>query len=224
MYSLDEFQIASSDTVTMGESSISEWIIGLRDADAEAAQELWNRYADRLVDLARRRLGNAPKRAADEEDIALSVFHSLCRGAESGRFDDIKNRDDLWWLLLAITKQKTVDYMRRETAQKRGGGQVQAESGFSHDDDGSKGFTLDHLVGQEPTPEFLVSLEEQNERLLGRLRDDKLRKIAVSRIEGYTVAEIATDLSISTRSVERKLQLIRSAWAEELSGVDTASE
>jgi len=195
-------------------NSISQWIHNLKGRDAEAAQKLWDRYAERLLEQARKRLGSAPKRILDEEDIALSVFHSLCRGAEAGRFEDIKNRDDLWWLLLAITKQKAVDHVRRETALKRGGGRVHTETCLTHDLNGNGEFTLDQLVSEEPTPEFLVSLEEQNELLLARLRDEKLRIIAVSRVEGYTVAEIANDLSISTRSVERKLQLIRSSWAE----------
>jgi hypothetical protein len=71
-------------------------------------------------------------------------------------------------------------------------------------------------VSDAPTPEFLVSLEEQHNRLLGLLRDDRLRQIAVFRIEGFTVPEIAVDLCLSTRSIERKLQLIRGVWSQEL--------
>ena len=52
--------------------------------------------------------------------------------------------------------------------------------------------------------------------MLGLLRDDRLREIAVWRMEGYTVAEIAEQLGISVRAVERKLQLIRAKWAREL--------
>jgi RNA polymerase sigma factor (sigma-70 family) len=202
------------------ENSVSAWITGLKTNEAVALQRLWGRYAVWLVALARRKLGNAPKGIADEEDIAQSVFRSVCRGAAAGRFEEVRSRDDLWWLLLAITKQKVVDHIRRETAQKRGAGRVQSEASLAANANDSKGFTLDQLVGEEPTPDFLVILEEQNRRLLGLLRDDRLRQIAISRIEGYTVAEIATELAVSTRSIERKLQLIRSKWARDLSGVD----
>jgi RNA polymerase sigma factor (sigma-70 family) len=204
----------------MSENSVSAWIAGLKASEADAAQKVWERYAIRLVELARRKLGSAPKGIADEEDIAQSVFRSVCRGAAAGRFENVKNRDDLWWLLLAITKQKVVDHIRRETAQKRGTGRVQSEAALAAHADDSKGFTLDQLVGEEPTPEFLVILDEQNQRLLGLLRDDRLRQIAISRIEGYTVPEIAAELAVSTRSIERKLQLIRSKWARELSSID----
>ena len=199
--------------------SISQWIAQLKFGEAEAAQNLWVHFSGRLVGLAKRKLRDLPTRVIDEEDIAQSVFRSVCRGAEAGRFDDVRTRDDLWWLLLGITKQKVVNHIRRETALKRGSGKVQSETCFTHFPDSSSAFTLDNLVGDEPTPEFLIILEEQNGRLLGLLRDEMLRRIAISRIEGYTVAEIATDLSISVRSVERKLNLIRSTWAEELSSV-----
>jgi DNA-directed RNA polymerase specialized sigma24 family protein len=169
----------------------------------------------RLVDIARRRLKGAPKRVADEEDIAASVFHSLCRGAAAGRFQDMKNRDDLWWVLLAITQQKVVDHVRRETAQKRGGGRTQLESNLNCWS-GDTEFALDRLMSEEPTPEFLIMLQEQHERLLNLLRDECLRKIAVYRIEGFTVPEIADDLRVSTRTVERKLKLIRDNWSREL--------
>lgn len=196
--------------------SITRWISSLKEGNDEASQRLWERYAMQLVELARRRMQGAPKRVADEEDIAASVFQSLCRGAAAGRLQNVKNRDDLWWLLLAITKQKVVDYVRRETAQKRGAGRIQFELGVNGSADQSRGYMLDQLISAEPTPDFIVALQEQHDRLLTLLRDDHLRKVAVFRIEGYTVVEIAQDLGVSTRSIERKLALIRGVWAREL--------
>jgi DNA-directed RNA polymerase specialized sigma24 family protein len=193
--------------------SVSTWIAGLKAGDADAAQNLWQRFSVRLTDLAKRKMDGAPKSVADEEDIAQSVFSSVCRGAAAGRFADVLNRDDLWWLLLAITKQKVVDHIRRESAQKRGAGRVVQEGALSAD----AVVKLEAIIGDEPTPDFLAMLQEQNVRLLSLLRDDRLRSVAMSRIEGYTIPEIATRLAISTRSVERKLQLIRNTWAKELS-------
>jgi RNA polymerase sigma factor (sigma-70 family) len=201
-------------------NSVSAWIANLKAGEASAAHRLWSRYADRLVDLARRRLGAAPKAVADEEDIAQSVFDSICRGAAAGRFDRLNNRDDLWWILLAVTRQKAVDHIRREASLKRGGGRVRSESGLNSGKSGDGPFALDQLVGYEPTAELLAILEEQHRRLLGVLRDDGLRKIAILRIEGYTVSEIADMLGVSLRSIERKLRLIRNAWTHDLSNVD----
>jgi RNA polymerase sigma factor (sigma-70 family) len=202
--------------------SISLWITHLKEGNEEAAQRLWERYATQLVELARRRLQGAPKRVADEEDIAASVFHSLCRGAAAGRLQNVKNRDDLWWLLLTVTRQKVVDYVRRETALKRGGGRVRIESGVDADSNGSRAFNK--LISSEPTPEFMVMLQEQHDRLLSLLRDDHLRSVAVSRIEGFTVSEIARRLGVSTRSIERKLALIRGVWSTELEIESSAAD
>src|SRR4051812_2443690 len=98
-------------------NSVSEWLVGLKSGEVEAAEQLWARYARQLVKLARLSLGDFPRVIADEEDVAQSVFSSVCRGAAAGRFAELKSRDELWWLLLSITKQKTVDHIRRESAQ-----------------------------------------------------------------------------------------------------------
>ena len=78
-------------------------------------------------------------------------------------------------------------------------------------------------IGDGPTPEVLVILEEQNQRLLGLLGDDRLKHIAVSRVEGYTVGEIAHNMRLSIRSVERKLQTIRKKWSRELVRAESSS-
>src|SRR5687767_10023593 len=127
--------------------SVSQWIADLKQRDSDAAQRLWERYVMRLVRLARRRLKDSPKRVADEEDVAASVFYSLCRGAAAGRFQNVENRDELWWLLLAITKQKVASHVRRETAQKRGANLMHSESRLKPD---GAAFELDRLMGEEP--------------------------------------------------------------------------
>lgn len=193
--------------------SISEWLGQLKAGDGDAAQKLWSRYSEALLGIAQQRLARSPCGIADEEDVALSVFDSIFRGAAAGRFDQVSTRDELWWLLLSITKRKAVDHIRREAAQKRHGkSEVQGGNGVSI----SEPFSLNDLVSARPTPEFLIALEEQYVWLLSRLRNDQLRRIVVLRIEGYSVAEIAVKISIGLRAVERKLQLIRNQWKSEL--------
>lgn len=198
------------------QESVTVWISKLGDGEFGALQKLWERYSDRLIELARIRLGAAPKQLADEQDIVNSVFHSLCRGAQAGRIRELRNRDELWWLLLAIAKRRIVDHLRRETALKRGAGRVVSEANLAGDEGASDGFRLDQLVGREATPDFIVALGEEHDRLLAALRDDRLRQVASMRIEGYTVEEIAERIQIGKRSVERKLELIRRRWAEEM--------
>jgi RNA polymerase sigma factor (sigma-70 family) len=192
--------------------SISEWLGRLKTGEVEAAQNLWNRYSEELLRVAKQRLGMSPRGIGDEEDVALSVFGSIFRGVAEGRFQNISTRDELWWLLLTITKRKTVDHIRRETAQKRHQPGQNPSAGLR----ASAQISLNELVSSTPTPDFLVALEEQYIRLLEMLRNDQLREIAVLRIEGYSVAEIAEKVGVSHRAVERKLPLIRAKWKREL--------
>jgi len=196
--------------------SITEWLGQLKAGEGEAAQKLWDRYSEALLRIAKQRLGDSPRGVADEEDVALSVFDSIFRGAAEGRFAQISTRDELWWLLLSITKRKAVDHIRREAAQKRHSNGSQTEHERRNGVRGPAPFSLDDLVSSGPEPDFLIALEEQYARLLDMLRNDKLRKIVVLRIEGYTVAEIAQKMKIGLRAVERKLQLIRGKWKHEL--------
>src|SRR5436305_12655413 len=106
------------------EESVTHWLGLLRGGDAAAAQRLWERYFGRLVGLARTRLQGHPRRAADEEDVALSVFRCLCDGAAQGRFPRLDDRDDLWRLLVTLTERKAINLARDERRLKRGGGAV----------------------------------------------------------------------------------------------------
>src|SRR5262245_9951905 len=78
--------------------SVSLWLERLRAGDAAAAQPIWERYYERLVRLARRRLPTRI-RSADEEDVAQSAFHSFFRAVEQGRFPALADRDNLWAVL-----------------------------------------------------------------------------------------------------------------------------
>src|SRR5262249_19198987 len=99
--------------------SVTMWIGKLKEPDAQAALELWQRYFRQLVKLARKKLRGAPRQARDEEDVALSVFDSVCEGVAEGRFPHLGDRDDLWRLLIHLTAQKAVDQLRHEQRQKR---------------------------------------------------------------------------------------------------------
>jgi DNA-directed RNA polymerase specialized sigma24 family protein len=189
------------------EGSISRWLGWLRAGDRQAAASLWQRYFDRLVQLARGKLRDAPRRAADEEDVALSAFDSLCRGAEAGRFPKLADRDSLWRLLVVLTARKAAHLKRDAARQKRGGGGWPAAGAQEPD--------LEQILDAGPTPELAAQMEEESQRLLDGLGDEELRAVALWKMEGYTNEEIARRLSCGLRSVGRKLRVIRAIWAQE---------
>jgi hypothetical protein len=80
---------------------VTLWIAQLKTGERDATQPLWQHYFHQLVVRARHKLAGLPRRAADEEDVALSAFASFCRAAAQGRFPDLHDRDDLWRLLVA---------------------------------------------------------------------------------------------------------------------------
>jgi RNA polymerase sigma factor (sigma-70 family) len=196
--------------------SVTQCIAALKSGDEEAARALWQRYFDALVKLARRELDGAPRRVADEEDVVVSVFRCLCDGAARGRLDKLSGRDDLWRLLVTITVQKVIDQRRRWAAKRRGGGTVRGESVFADVGDEALPGGLDGIASDEPTPELLALLAEQHQLLLESLADETLRRTVLLRMEGRTNEEIAQQLGITPRSVERKLQRIRNRWNREL--------
>src|SRR5262249_47596565 len=105
------------------DESVSHWLNLLQsEGDTAAAQRLWERYFHRLVGLARAKLQGQPRRAADEEDVALSAFANFCRAVEAGRFPRLADRHDLWRLLVTLTERKAYNLVRDERRQKRGGG------------------------------------------------------------------------------------------------------
>jgi DNA-directed RNA polymerase specialized sigma24 family protein len=194
------------------DGSITRWLGQLQAGDRDAAQELWQRYFQRLVGLARQKLQGAPRRAADEEDVALSAFHSFCRQAEKGRFPQLSDRDSLWRLLVVLTARKAAHQRRDEQRLKRGGGVV-VQTETSADDEGT---ILNTILSREPTPDFAAQVADEYRRLLHSLDDRELEAVAVARMEGYGIEEIAQRLGYATRSIKRKLQLIRGIWEKEL--------
>jgi DNA-directed RNA polymerase specialized sigma24 family protein len=188
---------------------VTHWIRLLKDGERESVERLWQRYYRGLVALARQKLGGLPRRAADEEDVALSAFDSFVRGAEQGRFPRLEDRQDLWQLLVVIASRKAGRLAEHEGRDKRDWRRLQQRPG----DDSEDGYLLRSLIGQEPDPAFAAEVAEECRRLLALLPDDELRRVALLKLEGHTNEEIARAVQRSLASVERWLSLIRKHWS-----------
>jgi DNA-directed RNA polymerase specialized sigma24 family protein len=195
------------------EGSVTFWLGQAQVGNHQAVEHLWNRYFSRLVGLARQKLRAGPRRAADEEDVALSAFDSFCRRVEAGHLPDLSDRDSLWRLLAVITARKALHLLRDEGRQKRGGGAVVRAEG---DEPADAPPLLEQILSREPSPDLAAEVAEECQRLLRLLNDRDLEQIACWRMEGLTVDEIAEKLGYSPRSIKRKLQLIRELWEREV--------
>jgi RNA polymerase sigma factor (sigma-70 family) len=184
---------------------VSKLLLDLKHGDHDAAQVLWDRTVERIAAAARKRLTALGIRAVDEDDVAVDVFASLCRGAGQGRFPRLEDRNDLWQVLMMLTRQKVVDQRRRQQPEWTESALAPALT------DDTEARAIDLVQGDEPHPDVVVTAVDELERLLSAL-DQERRTISLLKLEGYNHGEIAQRLGISLRSVERKVALIKKKW------------
>jgi RNA polymerase sigma factor (sigma-70 family) len=192
--------------------SVSILIDRLKKGDHDALTPLWKRYFPRLAALARRHLDKRMRRVVDGEDVAATALESFCTKAERGEFTQLHDRADLWSLLVAITMHKVTDERRR---QRRGKRTVDRTIGDADFDPFETRDRWDNVPDPELSPEDVVMMEDQIGHLLYQLKTDELRTVAILRLYGYTVPEIAERMRCVTRTVERRLEGIRDIWSAE---------
>lgn len=198
--------------IALNEShSVSRLIEQLEAGDSAAAKEIWDRFLYRIIGLARNRLQKIPRRAFDEEDVAVSAFNAFFQGVEEERFQQLEDRDDLWQVLAMLTERKAIGVMRRELAEKRGGAINRGESVFENliaESTGANG-----LQGvADPSPQVIDEFTDGVREMIETLSDETEQQIAMLKLQGFTNKEIAEKIDISLRAVERKLSLIRMQW------------
>lgn len=198
----------------MYESSVSTWIAQLGQENGDAAQKIWERYYQRLVALAAKKLSGARRRAADEEDVVQEAFDAFFRAAAEGRFPQLRDRNNLWQILVRITENRAFNQRKHEHREKRGGGRVRGHSAFAADN-GSQDKNLGQIAGREPSPEFAAHAREECGRLLALLGEEQLQQVALLKMAGYSRREIAERLGCVPDTISRKLRLIQSIWSED---------
>jgi DNA-directed RNA polymerase specialized sigma24 family protein len=188
--------------------SVSQLIPGLKEGDRHAMQQLWERYFQPMVRLARSRIPAGRRRPIGSEDIALEAFLEFCeqlaRPDVGEHFPQLGSREHLWKLLACFTVRTAFDFNHKQALREQ---VLRGESALG--DDGFAPF-----AGHEPASEFAVAVRE----LLEQLQDETLRTVALRKMEGYTVTEIALELDCSASTVERKLRAIRTIWKRKETG------
>ncbi len=175
-----------------------------RNGDDVAANELFERYFERLTALARSRLSPRLARRTDPEDIVLSVYRSFFIAARNGRYSFARG-GDLWRLLAAITKHKLLRQIRFQTADRR---LVDRETTIDQIDEGTI-----PSAHSEPTPEDSAALADELELVLSRL-DRFGRRVLELRLQGLKISDITEDTGRSERTVRRTLTQIRDEIAK----------
>jgi RNA polymerase sigma-70 factor (ECF subfamily) len=173
-----------------------------REGDQQAATELFERYSERLIALARSRLSAKLSQRVDPEDVVQSVCRIFFTEAREGRYD-LQRGGDLWQLLAAITLHKLQSLVHYHSAQKRA---PQRERGFGTED--SLVRIQPTAFAADPTPLEAATFVDEVELILGRL-DSRHRPIVVLRLSGKSLEEIAAELKYSDRTVRRVLDQLK---------------
>ena len=194
------------------ENSVSQFIDGLKQGDELAAQKIWERFYQRLLVHADRKLKSSPRKAMNEEDVVQRAFADFFIQVRLGRFPKLIDRNDLWQILAMLVDRRAKDQIKSQNTQKAGGGRVRTESVFLVNDASACDNGLAQIQDLLPTPELALQFIELMEGRLASLRNDEQRQIALYKMQGYTNMEIADLLQSSERSVERCLQSIRKQW------------
>lgn len=181
--------------------SFEQVMARLRAGDPAAASDIFHRFAQRLLALARVRLDGRMRQKMDPEDVLQSVFRSFFSRQADGQFD-LANWESLWGMLTAITVRKCgrrINYFR---AARR---DVQREVAPLAGNDVHAGWEA--LAG-EPTPSEAAMLTETLEQLMRQL-DDQQRHILSLSLQGSTTLQISEQVGCTERTVRRVLERVR---------------
>jgi DNA-directed RNA polymerase specialized sigma24 family protein len=208
-------RVSDNRPMSTGES-VTQWIGQLQAEAAQvrhgSAEQIWRRYSERLLKLARRHLRAGVRRRADEEDVLQSAFKSFFLRQQRGDFQ-LHDRDDLWSVLLMITLRKVRNAGKREQRQRRDYRREQAPVGDvgTPRDEG-----VELLAARQAGPDAPMMLRDEMLRRL-RMLPTPLLQIALWKLWGYSNDQIAGPkmLDCAERTVRRKLERIQRLWERE---------
>jgi RNA polymerase sigma-70 factor (ECF subfamily) len=181
--------------------SFADLVRRLKTGDDALANELFQRYARRLIGLARTHLDAKLRQKVDPEDVVQSVYKSFFRRLEADQVEMV-DWESLWYFLTVMTLRKCAGQAEHFQAGKR---DVRREIATETGD--SKASWRD-VIDREPTPDEAVMLTETVEKTI-RDFDPEDRDVIVLSLQGYSVREISLQLKRADRSVRRLRERVR---------------
>lgn len=198
----------------------SSWLGRLAAGDMNAAEDLWRHFFTRLHAYAETRLRGLPPGLGEADDVAMSVFKSVCRMIQRRTLPSVRDPEHLWPFLAVIAARKVARLVRRARPNRQGR-QIRESDLGPLDVADDEVPLLDKTIGREPSPELVAAMRDLWAELFHRLEAGadgvQLRAIAELWLQGQTVPQIAAALEMSERTIARKLQKIR-RLARELGG------
>jgi RNA polymerase sigma-70 factor (ECF subfamily) len=173
--------------------SFAEFMARLHSQEDAAAQELFERFARRLIGLAHRHMAAGLRQKVEPEDVVQSAYKSFFLRYDAKNLD-VVNWQSLWGLLALITVRKCSEQAAFHGAERR-----DAAREVSLARKAEAGSWLDPL-GREPTPFEAAVLSEIVEHLLAELDEDERPVLELSLL-GHSTREISERLGRAERTV-----------------------
>jgi RNA polymerase sigma factor (sigma-70 family) len=161
-----------------------------------AATELFDRYCEKLMGMARRRIGQRMASRIDPEDVIQSAFRTFFSRVRNDEFT-FEGESDLFKLLVRLTVNKTLRQIAHHRAAKRNPNK-EAGQGSGEDD------VFRSLTDGDPSPDVEVALVDEFERFLSQFSAFD-RKVLEMKLHGHSSAEIAESLGSYERKIRRVL-------------------
>ena len=139
-----------------------------KDGDEAAAGELFERYVNRLVGLARTKLSDRMQRRVEPEDVVQSAYRSFFRKAGDDRYT-LEKSGDLWKLLATITVSKVRGQVELHTANNRG---IYSEESVTGE--ASEYRVRPEAIAEDPTPDDAAAVVEEVQEVMSEL--DELQR------------------------------------------------
>ena len=176
-----------------------------RQGDTQAADVLFARYVERLVEMVRWQISPSLQKRLDPEDAVHSAYRSFFVRARQGQFV-LTRSGELWKLLVTITLNKLRRQIAHHRAKKRA---VARDRPFAVASLG----TVD--VASGPTPLEAIAAVDELESFMATLSPLQ-RHVLELRLQENHWDEIASATGRSERTVRRALEKIRQRWQQEL--------
>jgi RNA polymerase sigma factor (sigma-70 family) len=192
-------------TATMPDAdSFADMLKGLQRGDDRAGAVIFERFARRLIGLARFHLDGLVRQKVDPEEIMQSALKSFFAHEAEGAYQ-LDNWDSLWSLLSRIAVCKC----HRRFEEFRAACRDVRREAVSAD---NSSFDCPAPT-RDPSPSEAAILSETVENLMRELLPRE-REILAFSLQGYNRAEVSDKVGCTERTVYRVLKYVRERLEE----------
>jgi DNA-directed RNA polymerase specialized sigma24 family protein len=176
--------------------------------DDSAIADLWTRYYESVRHLIGSWRGRRAQQGDDAEQLALDVLFDVTQQIQRGVCHSMASEGQFIALLYVTARHRFLSQRKTDTRGKRFRGQGAGLTG-----------PIDNVVSRDAGPaEEALELEEELISLLSLPDDNKLSDILAAIFEGLPKPQIAVELSISRRTLDRLVLNFKKRWLNHING------